>query len=333
MKNQSLTFSRKTAKNLSAPILVIAFSFSFSCPSVAESLKELNLKTNDFTVRVYRQGQNNQLQIDIWDIKKQSFIVESQEVKEAEISFIKDMIQKEENQDENPWIEIAKIVLPPLSNAVSIFLLVVVLTWIIWSFVWKNSNQINSLINTFNIKSIGVGEFFTLEFEQSIVETYFGQGLGFPSVNDMLEIRNVVERLAPLVDGKRILWVDDHPQNNQKEISIFTQLGIEVQTVLTSQLAKQELLAKPNYYDLMISDWNRDPQQDENKAEGLRFLAELRANPIEIPVIFYHGIVQQQQLNLRRRLAKQAGAIGTTGSPGELLKWTMAGLVSKSLLP
>jgi CheY-like chemotaxis protein len=189
------------------------------------------------------------------------------------------------------------------------------------------------LIRDLNIRSIGVGEFFTLEFEQSISDTYIKQGLGLPSVNDKREIRDVVEHLVPLVEGKRILWVDDHPENNHQEQAIFTKFKINVQSVRTSALAQQELLARPNYYDLMISDWNRDPQQDPNKAEGLRFLEEIRAIRIEIPVIFYHGIVDEQQLNQRRNSAKQAGAIGTTGSPGELLKWTMAGLVSKSLLP
>ena len=333
MKNQSLAFSRKAAKNLSVAILVIASSFSFSFPSFAESLKELSLETNDFAVKVYRQGQNNQLNINIWDIKNKSSVANAQEIKKAEMTVSKDVSQKEEKQDENPWLEIAKIVLTPLSNSLSVFLLVVVLAWIIWNFVRQNSNQIIALLRNLNIRSIGVGEFFTLEFEQSISDAYVKQDLGLPSVNDKREIRDVVEHLAPLVEGKRILWVDDHPENNHQEQAIFTKFKINVQSVRTSALAQQELLARPNYYDLMISDWNRDPQQDPNKAEGLRFLEEIRADGIEIPVIFYHGIVDEQELNQRRSLAKQARAIGTTGSPGELLKWTMAGLVSKSLLP
>jgi hypothetical protein len=72
MKNQSLAFSRKAAKNLSVTILVITSSFSFSFPSFAESLQELSLETNDFAVKVYRQGQNNQLHINIWNTKNKS---------------------------------------------------------------------------------------------------------------------------------------------------------------------------------------------------------------------------------------------------------------------
>ena len=243
------------------------------------------------------------------------------------------MIKKEDNEYANPWLEIGKIVLTPLSNSLSVVLLVVLLVWIIWCFISHNKNQIIALIRSLNIKNIGVSGVFTLEFEEIIDNTYAKQGLGLPSVNDKREIRDLVEHLAPLVEGKRILWVDDQPENNQQEQAIFTQFKINVQSVPTSELAKQKLLARPNYYDLMISDWNREPRQDQNKAEGLRFLEEIRTEAIEIPVIFYHKIFEARELNQRRRLAKQAGAIGTTESPGELLKWTMAGLVSKSLLP
>jgi hypothetical protein len=121
MKNQSLACSRKAAKNLSVAILVIASSFSFSLPSFAESLKELSLETNDFAVKVYRQGQNNQLNINIWDIKNKSSVANAQEIKKAEITVTKEVIQKEEDQG------IAKIWLTPLANSLFVFLLVVFL--------------------------------------------------------------------------------------------------------------------------------------------------------------------------------------------------------------
>jgi hypothetical protein len=44
-------------------------------------------------------------------------------------------------------------------------------------------------------------------------------------------------------------------------------------------------------------------------------------------MVFYHGKVTQEELAKRRHLARSAGAIGTTGSPGELLAWTVAELV------
>ncbi len=325
MKKQSLAFSMKAAKKFSVAILLIASLLSFSFPSFAESLKELSLETDDFAVKVYRQRQNNQLSIDIWDIKNKHSIANAQEIKKAEMTVIKDVTPKEEDQ------EIARIWLTPLANSLSTFLLIVFLTLFIWFFLWVNRNRIISLIKDLKIRSINVGQFFTLELEQSISYTYIKQGLGLPSEDDKREIRDVVEHLAPLVEGKRILWVDHHPENNQEEQAIFTKFKIDVQSFRTYELAKRELLARPNYYDLMISDWNGDPQQDPNKDEGLRFWKEISAEIIEIRVIFYYEIVDEQELDRRRSLAKQSGVIGTTGSPGELLKWTMAGLVTKSL--
>jgi hypothetical protein len=90
-------------------------------PSFAESLKELSLETNDFAVKVYRQGLNNQLNINIWDIKNKSSVANAQEIKKAEITVTKEVIQKEEDQG------IAKIWLTPLANSLFVFLLVVFL--------------------------------------------------------------------------------------------------------------------------------------------------------------------------------------------------------------
>ncbi len=321
-------------KNISVAILLVIVSlFWLSSPSFAESLKELNVETSDFAVKVYRKGETEQIHLNIWDIKNKSSIANAQEVKKAEITVIKDVIQPEGNENANWLLEIGKIFLLPLSNLIFVILLVLALGNLILFLLRKNRHEIISLIRTFNITSIGVGEFFTLAFEQSVVKTYKNHALDAPSFKDIEEIRDIVERLAPLVEGKRILWVDDHPENNKEEKAIFTQLGIEVKIVKSSHEAWQKLSTKSNDYALMISDWNREPQKQKNKAEGLRFLEEIRTQSIKIPVIFYHGIVDKKELNNRRNLAKTVGAIGTTGNPGELLKWTIAELVTKSLLP
>jgi hypothetical protein len=52
---------------------------------------------------------------------------------------------------------------------------------------------------------------------------------------------------------------------------------------------------------------------------------------LEQRVIYYHGIVDADELHRRRRDAREAGAIGATGSPGELLRWTLIELARVAL--
>jgi hypothetical protein len=49
----------------------------------------------------------------------------------------------------------------------------------------------------------------------------------------------------------------------------------------------------------------------------------MRDSGLEQRVIFYHGLVAPEELAKRRRDALQAGAVGATGSPGELFRWTL----------
>jgi CheY-like chemotaxis protein len=88
-------------------------------------------------------------------------------------------------------------------------------------------------------------------------------------------------RLAPLVKGRRILWVDDNPQNNNLEINILESLGIVVYQASTSDEAFR--LLKESKYDLIISDIMRDNVQDE----GIRFLKRLIDNKLNYNVIFF----------------------------------------------
>ncbi|BAY09173.1 hypothetical protein [Calothrix sp. NIES-2098] len=70
----SLIFSTNTPKSLSVAIIVGIFSLMLPCSSWAETPKQLILETNDLAMRVYTQDNNDQLYINIWDKKSQSFL-------------------------------------------------------------------------------------------------------------------------------------------------------------------------------------------------------------------------------------------------------------------
>jgi len=61
---------------------------------------------------------------------------------------------------------------------------------------------------------------------------------------------------------------------------------------------------------------------------GLELLKRIRDDKkLSIPVIFYHGSVPQDELEMRPRLSLEMGGGGTTYSPGQLLVWTVRELV------
>ena len=79
----------------------------------------------------------------------------------------------------------------------------------------------------------------------------------------------------------RILWVDDHPENNQEERDYLEAQNIAVYQATTTKDALL-LLAMYNY-QLILTDMGR---QDDALA-GLRFTQQVRKQGITTPVIMY----------------------------------------------
>lgn len=114
-------------------------------------------------------------------------------------------------------------------------------------------------------------------------------------------------RRARLLQGARILWVDDRPENNNSETSMFGKLGADIDTARDSAQALALLAASG--YDLILSDMDRhgDPRA------GLDLLADYRRRDGEkSPLIFYLGTLDPAK-------GTPAGAFGITNRPDELL--------------
>jgi CheY-like chemotaxis protein len=81
--------------------------------------------------------------------------------------------------------------------------------------------------------------------------------------------------------SKRLLWVDDHPENNDYPRQIFEQLGIQVVLSRSTEEALQRLAERK--FDLVISDMGRD----SNPKAGLDLLEQMRDKRIDTPTIIY----------------------------------------------
>jgi CheY-like chemotaxis protein len=156
-------------------------------------------------------------------------------------------------------------------------------------------------------------------FGDRLREAYAARGL--PTPPDLAtESGRLGAALIAVQEPKRILWVDDNPENNRSEIAALLRLQIEVTTRRSTEEALEALTSAAEPYDLVISDWQRATWRRLFGAEGLRLLAAMRAGGITLPVLFYHGESDPEKAARRAREAVEHGAAGATNAPDVLLR-------------
>jgi CheY-like chemotaxis protein len=219
------------------------------------------------------------------------------------------------------WYE---IVLPPVVT-LTVIAIGAVLLWL----ARRPLAQFIGQLGVRRVSAVGVSVEFT---EHRAAEAYGKQGLGPPSDDDRAAIREAARYLVPLVAQSRILWVDDDPSGNQLERSTMLSWEVDVQAVRSTEEAVRELKDVRQSFDLIISDWRRPGDTDEQPAGPAlaRVVAalELEARP---RVVFYHGLVKPAELAARRRVAEELRAVGATASPGELFRWCLIELTRVAL--
>jgi DNA-binding response OmpR family regulator len=123
-----------------------------------------------------------------------------------------------------------------------------------------------------------------------------------------------VER--PLMKGEaadsigRVLWVDDHPENNSVERDYLENRKVAVYQVVTSEEALQ-LLAMYEY-DAVISDMNRN----DKPLDGIELVKEMRRRGDPTPFVIYSVVPSEAQ----RRLVTGAGGQAATVERDELYR-------------
>jgi CheY-like chemotaxis protein len=116
------------------------------------------------------------------------------------------------------------------------------------------------------------------------------------------------------IEGSRVLWVDDQPNNNVYERRALEVLGVKfvIATSTDEALQKANL---PNI-DAIISDMSRPP---DNRA-GYNLLERLRSLGNNKPYIIYASLNSQDL----KDQAMSRGAIGSTNSPTELVEMVLS---------
>jgi CheY-like chemotaxis protein len=213
------------------------------------------------------------------------------------------------------WYE---IVLPPI-----VTLGVIVLGF---GLLWLFRGRLVQLVEQLNLQRVSAFGVDIQFAEQRTVAAYTKQELKPPSKAERTALRDGARFLGPLAAQSRVLWVDDKPANNELERSALLAFEVDVQSVRTTDEAIRELKDTRQRFDLLISDWHRpEPGDSLEHPAGVDFLrrvGELHLEP-KPRLIYYHGRVKPMELAARRDLAHKLGALGTTASPGELLRWSL----------
>jgi CheY-like chemotaxis protein len=135
------------------------------------------------------------------------------------------------------------------------------------------------------VKGLGIELTLARELLDKASESAGDSGSAGPTVTAR-ERRGVLRRLdhaAPYLRDGRILWVDDHPENNRYLIQLFEQSGMTVDLARSTDEALQLLVGRHRAYDLVLSDIRRG---DDAQA-GMRMLEVFRKHGIRLPVVLH----------------------------------------------
>ncbi|WP_052684662.1 TIR domain-containing protein [Lentzea aerocolonigenes] len=108
---------------------------------------------------------------------------------------------------------------------------------------------------------------------------------------------------------RRILWVDDRPENNRAERAVFESFGIQF-TLATSTDQAMDVLGERRFAAI-ISDMGRA----EGPQEGYVLLHQIRSRADSTPFFIYAGSRAPEH----RLDAEARGAQGVTNNPSELV--------------
>jgi CheY-like chemotaxis protein len=119
---------------------------------------------------------------------------------------------------------------------------------------------------------------------------------------------------------KRILWVDDRPENNVYLRKAFEAFGLSISIALSTSEAMETL--KYNKFAAIISDMGRR----EGPREGYVLLENIRNQGNKTPFFIYAG----SNLPEHKREAVENGAQGSTNNSEELFSFVTEAVLNKA---
>jgi len=170
---------------------------------------------------------------------------------------------------------------------------------------FKDTLRDNILPNMGSIKGFGVE--VTIAREQ--MDRSFEKWNIKADDKDRARVLARAKRIAPILNGAKILWLDDEPGTLIEERLLLGQLGISVDFF---DKFSEELMSKltNNAYDLVVSDMKY--QNPDGVKVKNNLLEEMVKRKIDIPLIYYVG-------NYDRERGVPANSFGMTDRPDQFL--------------
>lgn len=171
----------------------------------------------------------------------------------------------------------------------------------------------------------------TLEFaEAKLSEAAARSGGDVSSMVGNAARRSIIDRLQrndDLLSRARILWTDDHPENNLPMVELLTRFGATVDTPQSNARAVD--LISATRYDVAISDVARDDEGRGSGLKGVELAETLFSNWGLRTILFtsrfnpatYPELTAEQRLELVERLRRSTFAV--TNRVDELLHYTL----------
>lgn len=139
------------------------------------------------------------------------------------------------------------------------------------------------------------------------------KGLSPEQVSHLAKVvsKTVTPQMIRRAEQSKILWVDDHPENNAYERQSLEAMGVQFDIARSTE----EAIEKVNLhrFNVIISDMGR-PLDDR---AGYTLLAQLRAMKNFIPYVIYAGSNSPEY----KAEAKMKGALGSTNRASELFAY------------
>jgi len=134
------------------------------------------------------------------------------------------------------------------------------------------------------------------------------QGQEMGPLSGMPSVQRRAQVVRSLLEGARVLWIDDHPANNLYERTALAAVGVTVDLALSTREAVHTAsVLRP---DMVISDMDRAG----NPVAGLEGLETFAERGLGAPFVFYTGKVDPTKPTPR-------GAFAITERPDSLLHY------------
>jgi len=119
--------------------------------------------------------------------------------------------------------------------------------------------------------------------DEAVTAEADGQTAAPPASDRRAAVSRLEHALDIMRDG-RILWVDDHPSSNASLTSLFTRVGMYVDSATSTTEALQRLASTS--YDIVITDMRRATEEPSDKA-GITLLTSMADRGIRLPVLMF----------------------------------------------